>query len=50
MADATAKKQAADAAVTAAAAKVKAATDLAAPKDTVDIIVSEPIAIRVKGP
>jgi hypothetical protein len=50
VADATAKKQAADAAVTAAAAKVKAATDLAAPKDTVDIILSEPIAIRVNAP
>jgi hypothetical protein len=50
VADTTAKKQAADAAVTAAAAKVKAATDLATPKDTVDIILSEPIAIRVKAP
>jgi hypothetical protein len=27
---------------------VKAATDLAAPKETVDIVVSEPIRIRVK--
>jgi hypothetical protein len=48
VADATAKKQAADAAVTAAAAKLKAVTDQATPKDTVDIILSEPIAIKVK--
>ena len=46
--DATAKKQTADAAVAAAAAKLKAATDLAAPRDTADIVLSEPIAIRVK--
>ena len=48
VADATAKKQMLDAAVTAAAAQLKAVTDLAAPKDTVDIILSEPIAIKVK--
>lgn len=48
VADATVKKQAADAAVVAAAAKLKAATDQAAPRDTVEIILSEPIAIRVK--
>lgn len=48
VADATAKKQAADAAVTAAAAKLKAVTDQATPRDTVDIILSEPIAIKVK--
>jgi len=46
--EATVKKQAADAAVTAAAAKLKAATDTATPKDTADIVLSEPIAIRVK--
>jgi len=46
--DATARKQAADAAVTAADAKLKAVTDLAAPKDTVDIVLSEPVAIKVK--
>ncbi len=48
VADCTLKKQMADAAVVASAAKLKAATDLAAPKDTVDIVLSEPIAIRVK--
>jgi hypothetical protein len=47
LAEATAKKQAAEAAVTAAAAKLKAATDQAAPRDTADIVVSQPIAIRV---
>lgn len=47
VADATARKQTADAAVTAAAAALKAATEKAAPKDTVDIILSEPIAIKV---
>lgn len=48
VAEATAKKQAADLALTAAAAKLKAATDQATPKDTADIVLSEPIAIRVK--
>lgn len=48
VAEATTKKQAADAALTAAAAKLKAATDQATPRDTADIILSEPIAIRVK--
>ena len=48
VAEATAKKQAGDAALTAAAAKLKAAIDQAMPKDTADIVLSEPIAIRVK--
>ena len=48
VADATSKKQMLDAAVTTAAAKLKAVTDLATPRDTVDIILSEPIAIKVK--
>ncbi len=48
VAEATVKKQTADAALTAAAAKLKAATDQAMPKDTADIVLSEPIAIRVK--
>ena len=48
VADATAKRQMLDAAVTTAAAKLKAVTDLATPRDTVDIILSEPIAIKVK--
>jgi len=48
VADATAKKQMLDTAVTEAAAKLKAVTDLATPRDTVDIILSEPIAIKVK--
>jgi hypothetical protein len=48
VADMTAKKQSADAAVVAAAAKLKAATDQATPRDIVDIVMSEPIAIRVK--
>jgi hypothetical protein len=44
-----AKKQKADAdaKVTAAAAQLKAATDRAVPQDTVDILVSQPITIRV---
>lgn len=44
-----AKKQKADAdaKVTAAAAKLKSATDRAVPQDTVDILVSQPITIRV---
>jgi len=48
VAEATTKKQAADTALTAAAAKLKTVTDQAAPKDTADIVLSEPIAIRVK--
>lgn len=48
VADANVRKQAADAAVTAATAKLKGVTDQAAPRDTVEIILSEPIAIRVK--
>ena len=41
-------KAAADAAVAASAAVLKAATEAAAPRDTADIILSEPIAIRIK--
>ncbi len=48
--DATSRKQAADALVASAAAKLKSVTDAAAPKDTVDIVLSEPIAIKVKAP
>lgn len=48
VADAVARQQAAAIAVTEAANKLKAAEQQAAPKDTVDIVVSEPIAIRVK--
>ena len=48
VAEATVKRQPADAAVAAAAAKFKAANDQAMPKDTADIVLSEPIAIRVK--
>jgi hypothetical protein len=43
-----AKRKAATAAVTVAAAKLKQVTEAAQPKDIVDIVVSEPIAIRVK--
>lgn len=42
------KHQTASAAATTAAEKLKAATQQATPTDTVDIVVSEPIAIRVK--
>ena len=42
-----AKQKTLAAAVVAAAKRVKVATDQAKPKDLVDIIVSEPIAIRV---
>lgn len=48
IAEATAKKQSAEAAVAAAAAKLKAATDAAQPRDTADIVISEPIRILVK--
>ena len=44
---ALARQKAADAAVRAADVKLKAATKKAVPKDIVDIIVSEPISIRV---
>ncbi len=47
---ATAKQKVAAAAVTNAAAQVKKATATAAPTDIVDIVVSEPIAIRVNPP
>jgi len=43
----TDRQKAAIAAVTAAAAQVKSVTDKAQPKDVVDIVVSEPIAVRV---
>ena len=45
--NATKQKADEDAKVTAAAAKLKSATDRAVPQDTVDIVVSEPITIRV---
>ena len=48
--DIAARKQAADAAVVAADAKLKAVTEMATPRDTVDIVLSEPIAIKVKAP
>ncbi len=48
VAEITAKKQASDAAVAAGDAKLKTATELATPRDTVDIVLSEPIAIKVK--
>jgi hypothetical protein len=47
VADATARKQVVDKAVTDAAARLKAVTDQATPKDTVDIVLSEPIQVRV---
>lgn len=47
---ATAKQKMATAAVTNAAAQVKKATATATPTDIVDIVVSEPIAIRVNPP
>ncbi len=48
VAEAIVRKQATDAAVAAAAATLKAATDAATPRDTADIVLSEPIAIKVK--
>jgi hypothetical protein len=47
-AEAAAKQKAAAAAVAAATEQVKKATAAAAPKDIADIVVSEPIAIRIK--
>ena len=43
------RKKAADAALAAATKRLEEATKQAQPKDIVDIIVSEPIAIRVKA-
>ncbi len=48
VAEVTAKKNAAAAALAAAVEQVKRATGAAQPRDIVDIVVSEPIAIRVK--
>ncbi|MFN0056475.1 MAG: serine protease [Planctomycetales bacterium] len=47
VAQAAARHKAAAAALTAAADRVKKATETAAPRDIVDIVVSEPVAIRV---
>lgn len=47
---ATAQQKASTAAVTAAAEKIKQATAAAQPRDIVDIVVSEPIKIRVNAP
>lgn len=47
---ATAKQKTAAEAATAAADRLKAATAAAAPRDIVDIVVSEPIKIRVNAP
>jgi hypothetical protein len=47
-AEVAAKRKAAEAAVAEATNKVKQATDAAQPRDIVDIVVSEPILIRVK--
>jgi hypothetical protein len=44
----TARQKAAAAALTAAADQLKKATEVAQPRDIVDIVVSEPITIRVK--
>ena len=46
---ASAKQKTAAAALTAASEQLKKATDAAAPRDIVDIVVSQPIAIRVKS-
>jgi hypothetical protein len=43
------KQKQADAAIAAAAKRMKSATEAAAPKDTVDIFVSEPIRIVIKA-
>ncbi len=48
VADIAAKQKAAAAALAAATDRVKKATEAAQPRDIVDIVVSEPIAIRVK--
>jgi hypothetical protein len=46
--ESAAKRKAAEAALAAAVAKVKQTTDAAQPRDIVDIVVSEPIVIRVQ--
>jgi hypothetical protein len=43
----TAKKQAAESAVNAAAAKLKAVTEQATPRDTAEIVITEPVTLRV---
>lgn len=50
VADATTRLKAATAALAAADAQLKQATAAAQPRDIVDIVVSEPITIRVKSP
>lgn len=47
IAELNSKKQMADAALQAANNKLKTATDRAAPRDTAEIVISEPISIRV---
>jgi hypothetical protein len=47
IAELNSKKQAADMALQTANNKLKAATDRAAPRDTAEIVISEPITIRV---
>lgn len=48
VAAATERKKFADAAATAAVAKLKSATELALPRDTADIMITEPITIHVR--
>jgi len=47
LADWNAKKTVADTAVSAAKAKLKTVTDQAAPRDTAEIVISEPMTIRI---
>jgi hypothetical protein len=47
VAELTSQKQTADAAVAAAAAKLKSVTEQSAPRDTAEIVVSEPVTIRI---
>jgi hypothetical protein len=50
LADANKKKQEADALVTAAQEKLKRTNEQASPRDTAEIIITEPVSIRVLAP
>ncbi|MFN7731315.1 MAG: serine protease [Pirellula sp.] len=47
VAELTSRKQTAEAAVAAAAAKLKSVTEQSAPRDTAEMVVSEPVTIRI---
>ncbi|MFM8217209.1 MAG: hypothetical protein ACKN82_21545, partial [Pirellula sp.] len=50
LADANKKKQEADALVTATQEKLKRSNEQASPRDTAEIIITEPVSIRIQAP